>query len=504
MLPRGPYRLEGSLLPELTTVLNLLERDFCTLRVLVVGDLMLDRYLTGDVERISPEAPVPVLRQSGSYHRPGGAANVAMNLAGLGVQALLCGALGNDGDGAALRQTLEAAGVDTAPTVACALPTITKTRVVSRTQQLLRLDVESRDHPSADESLCLQQAALAALPGIHAVILSDYAKGTLTPALCRAVIDAARDQGIPVLVDPKARDLSRYAGATTICPNLHELSTATGVPAHQTDALLAAAHSLLGDLRIDFLTVTMSERGIRVLQPGAPDLHSPAKAREVFDVSGAGDTVIATLAAALAGGLQLRSAIELANFTAGIVVAKVGTVPVTAAEIVSQLTRSANVTSREKVLSRDRAAARVAEWRDAGETIVFTNGCFDLLHVGHITLLEDCLRFGSKLVVGLNTDSSVSRLKGPSRPIVGEAERAKVMAALAAVDLVTLFDEPTPLELIRLLQPSVLVKGGDYTVNTVVGHQEVAAYGGRVEIVPTVEGFSTTAIVRKMLKEARL
>ncbi len=491
------------MLPELNAVLTLLERDFARLRILVVGDLMLDRYLTGDVDRISPEAPVPVLRQTGSYHRPGGAANVAMNLAGLGVHALLCGAVGDDADGLALRDSMRAAGVDTGAVIACGMPTITKTRVVSRTQQLLRLDVESREHFGATEGEAITAAALQALPGVHAVILSDYAKGTLTEPLCRRVIDAARAAGVPVFVDPKARDLSRYAGATTICPNLQELSLATGISAHDTDAMLAAAHGLLADLRIDFLTVTMSERGIRVLRPGVPDLHSPAKAREVFDVSGAGDTVIATLAASLAGGLQLQSAIDLANFAAGIVVAKVGTVPVSAAEIVAQLTRSATVTSREKVLSRDRAVARVNEWRDAGETIVFTNGCFDLLHVGHITLLEDCLRFGSKLVVGMNTDASVSRLKGPSRPIVGEAERAKVMAALAAVDIVTLFDEPTPLELIRSLNPSVLVKGGDYSVATVVGHAEVQAAGGRVEIVPTVEGFSTTAIVQKMMKEPR-
>lgn len=491
----------GFLLPELTTVFSLLERDFALLRVLVVGDLMLDRYLTGDVERISPEAPVPVLRQSGSYHRPGGAANVAMNLAGLGVQAVLCGAVGNDADGESLRSTMRVAGVDTAAVVVCSMPTITKTRVVSRTQQLLRLDVESREQFTDADSQAIMQAALGALNGVQAVILSDYAKGALSEALCRSVIDAARAKGIPVFVDPKARDLSKYAGATTICPNLQELSLATGVPAYSVDALLHAAHGLLDTLNIEFLTVTMSERGIRVLQANAPDLHSPAKAREVFDVSGAGDTVIATLAASLAGGLQLRSAIELANLAAGIVVAKIGTVPISAAEIVSQLTRSATVTSTDKVLSRERAVARVNEWRDAGETIVFTNGCFDLLHVGHITLLEDCLRFGSKLVVGMNTDASVSRLKGPSRPIVGEAERAKVMAALAAVDLVTLFDEPTPLELIRLLKPSVLVKGGDYSVETVVGHEEVQKSGGRVEIVPTVEGFSTTAIVQKMMRE---
>ena len=284
-----------------------------------------------------------------------------------------------------------------------------------------------------------------------------------------------------------------------MCPNLSELAAATGIPAHEPEKMLAAARALVTEHELGFLTVTMSEKGIRVLSADGGGFHSPARAREVFDVSGAGDTVIATLAASLAGGLQVRTAVELANLAAGIVVGKVGTVPIAAHELVEALTPSSGITSGEKVLDLDRVTHRVAEWRAAGETIVFTNGCFDLLHVGHITLLEDCRGFGSKLVLGLNTDASVSRLKGPSRPIVGERERARVMSALAAVDAVVLFDEPTPLELIRILKPDVLVKGGDYTVETVVGHEDVVASGGRVEIVPTVEGFSTTNIVRKMV-----
>ena len=486
------------MLPDVARVLELLEYGFRSLRVLVVGDLMLDRYVEGEVERISPEAPVPVLRQAREYSRPGGAANVAMNLSGLGLKASLCGRLGRDAAGDELRQLMREAGVDTGCVVDSATPTITKTRVVSRTQQLLRVDVESREASPEAEDVAMATRAAEAVRGMNAVVLSDYAKGALSPMVCRSVIEAAKREGIPVLVDPKTRDLSRYRGSTTICPNLPELSLATGIAVHQTDALLAAAHRLLQELDVEFLTVTMSERGIRVLQREQSDFVSPAKAREVFDVSGAGDTVIATLAACLAAGLGLPTAVELANLAAGIVVAKLGTVPVSAGELVGLLTRSPVVSSNEKVLTRDRACARVEEWRAEGETIVFTNGCFDLLHLGHVTLLEDCRRFGSKLVVALNTDASVSRLKGPTRPIVGENERAKVMAALAAVDLVTLFDEPTPLELIQAMQPDVLVKGGDYTVQTVVGHEMVAAYGGRVEIVPTVEGFSTTNIVRRM------
>jgi len=485
------------MLPELHSVLQLLESGFSQIKVLVVGDIMLDRYILGEVERISPEAPVPVLRHAQRYERPGGAANVAMNLAGLGCQTFLCGFWGRDAEQAELMRLLESAGVDTTGVVTSSLPTISKTRIVARTQQLLRLDIEGRDLPPVEETARLEARAVELVKKVHAVILSDYAKGVLTDDVCMSIIRATRAAGIRVLVDPKTRDLSKYSGATTICPNLNELSLATGVPAHDTDRLLAAARVQMEEHDFKFLTVTMSEKGIRVLGPDG-DYHSPARAREVYDVSGAGDTVIATLAASLAGGLHTNTAVELANLAAGIVVGKIGTVPIAQHELIAALTPSSGIASGEKILDFDGVKRRVAEWRASGETVVFTNGCFDLLHVGHITLLEDCRRFGSKLVLGLNTDASVSRLKGPSRPIVGENERARVMAALAAVDAVVLFDEETPLNLIRALKPNVLVKGGDYRVETVVGHEDVIAGGGRVEIVPTVEGFSTTNIVKKL------
>jgi D-beta-D-heptose 7-phosphate kinase/D-beta-D-heptose 1-phosphate adenosyltransferase len=485
------------MLPELHSVLNLLEGGFSQLKVLVIGDIMLDRYIHGDVDRISPEAPVPVIRHAQRYERAGGAANVAMNLAGVGCQAILSGFWGSDMEQAELAAILDRAGVDTVGVVSSSLPTISKTRIVGRNQQLLRLDIESREAPPEVEARRLIDRATELVTKVHAVVLSDYAKGALTNQLCAAVINAARIARIPILVDPKTPDFSKYRGATTVCPNLGELSLATGVAAHQTEELLAAAQSLIDKNGLDYLTVTMSEKGITLLRRDSR-FHSPARAREVFDVSGAGDTVIATLAASLAGGLAIETAIELANLAAGIVVGKVGTVPIARHELVTALTPSSGVTAGEKILDLDHARTRVAEWRASGETIVFTNGCFDLLHVGHITLLEDCRRFGSKLVLGLNTDASICRLKGPSRPIVGERERARVMAALAAVDAVVLFEEDTPLELIRALQPNVLVKGGDYTVETVVGHEDVLAAGGRVEIVPTVEGFSTTNIVKKL------
>ncbi|MDP9038936.1 MAG: D-glycero-beta-D-manno-heptose 1-phosphate adenylyltransferase, partial [Acidobacteriota bacterium] len=367
------------------------------------------------------------------------------------------------------------------------------------TQQMMRLDVESREAVPAGEMARLTERAVALVGEADAVVLSDYAKGALSKELCGAVIAAARAAGRPVLADPKTRDFAKYAGATAVCPNLGELATATGVESFRTEGLLAAGRELVRAAGLEYLVVTMSEKGITVLRgAGEKDFYSPARAREVFDVSGAGDTVIATLAAGLAGGLGIETAVELANVAAGIVVAKVGTVPIAHHELITELTPSAGYSTAEKVLGREQLHVRVQNWRESGETIVFTNGCFDILHVGHISLLEECRRFGTKLVLGLNADESISRLKGPERPIVKERERARVMAALGAVDAVVLFGEDTPLELIRAIGPDVLVKGGDYTVATVVGAEDVIAAGGRVEIVPTVQGFSTTNIVKRM------
>jgi D-beta-D-heptose 7-phosphate kinase / D-beta-D-heptose 1-phosphate adenosyltransferase len=491
------------MLPQLHSILNLLEGGFGRLKVLVVGDIMLDRYILGDVDRISPEAPVPVLRHVQRYERPGGAANVAMNLAGLGCQSFLAGFWGDDAEQAELAGLMESAGVDTLGVVTGSRPTISKTRIVGRNQQLLRLDIESREAAPEAEQQRLLERALALVGKVDAVVLSDYAKGALSEELCERVIRAARESGVPVLADPKTPDFSKYSGATAVCPNLGELAAATGVEAHRGAALLAAGQELVREHDFQYLIVTMSEKGISLLRPGSLDgpggvYHSPARAREVFDVSGAGDTVIATLAAGLAGGLAIETAVELANVAAGIVVGKVGTVPIARNELITQLTPSAGYRAGEKVLGWEQLKTRIESWRESGETIVFTNGCFDILHVGHIALLEECRRFGSKLVLGLNADRSITRLKGPGRPIVGEGERARVMAALAAIDAVVLFEEDTPLELIRAIRPDVLVKGGDYTVETVVGHEDVIVAGGRVEIIPTVEGFSTTNIVNKL------
>jgi D-beta-D-heptose 7-phosphate kinase / D-beta-D-heptose 1-phosphate adenosyltransferase len=482
---------------EQSRLLSLIESGFAELRILVIGDVMLDRSIWGDVDRISPEAPVPVLRSVRTTTAPGGAANVAMNLVGLGVKAAQAGFWGNDAEMRELTALLTPAGVDFSGMVVSAHSTISKTRIVSRNQQLLRLDVESADpHPAAEHQSLLERT-LESVRTADAVILSDYDKGALSAELCQAVIALARERGIPVLVDPKGRDFSKYAGATTICPNLQELGLVTGVDRHNLTELLAAAQRLVSQLGIDYMTVTMSEKGIRILYPDSV-FHSPTRAREVFDVTGAGDTVVATLAASLAGGLDTETAVGLANIAAGIVVAKSGTAPISRNELVAEFTASTQMKSPNKILDLQHLLVRLAEWRANGDRIVFTNGCFDILHVGHITLLEQCREFGDKVIIGLNSDASVSRLKGPTRPLVGEKERARVLAALGSTDAVIVFDESTPLELIRCVRPDVLVKGGDYTTATIVGADDVVTWGGRVEIVPTVIGASTTSTIRKM------
>jgi D-beta-D-heptose 7-phosphate kinase/D-beta-D-heptose 1-phosphate adenosyltransferase len=322
---------------------------------------------------------------------------------------VLAGFWGEDAERRELEALLADAGVDSVGVVSTALPTVSKTRIVGRTQQLLRLDIESREGPSALDLDRLIERAEALVEKAHAVVLSDYAKGALTRELCQRVIVAARKRGVPVLADPKTPDLSKYGGATAVCPNLYELATATGVAMENIDALLAAGEEQRREHEMAYVAVTMSEKGIRVLSDEGT-FHSPARAREVFDVSGAGDTVIATMAAGLGAGLQMETAVELANLAAGIVVGKMGTVPIAHHELTALLTPSKQISDSEKVLTREQLLARVADWRAAGETIVFTNGCFDLLHVGHVTLMEDCRGFGSKVVLGLNTDASVRRL----------------------------------------------------------------------------------------------
>jgi D-beta-D-heptose 7-phosphate kinase/D-beta-D-heptose 1-phosphate adenosyltransferase len=483
---------------ELHQVIRLIEGDWRNTRVFVVGDVMLDRYIWGDVERISPEAPVPIVHAMHRNERPGGAANVAMNIAGLGAKATLFGFVGDDENGAILEACVREAAVIPELTRVASYPTTTKLRILSGRQQMLRLDTEQVAGYPPESYAALLARLDATLESADAVVLSDYAKGSLTESACRHLLEAARTRGIPVLVDPKQRDFSRYRGATTICPNLSELSAVVGVSAKDPEALLTAAQTLVPQLGLQCLIATMSEKGIAILKENSRSV-APAVARQVFDVSGAGDTVIATLALALASGLETETAVQLANVAAGIVVGKVGTVPVTRDELLTSLMPEIELRAEEKVLTLEHLKVRTSAWRSAGQSIVFTNGCFDILHIGHITLLEDARREGDRLIVAINSDASVQKLKGPTRPIVAERERGRILAALAAVDAVIVFDEPTPLQLIVELRPDVIVKGGDYSADNVVGAPEVRSWGGRVKIVPTVEGFSTTKLIAKAI-----
>jgi D-beta-D-heptose 7-phosphate kinase/D-beta-D-heptose 1-phosphate adenosyltransferase len=474
----------------------MVESGWRDLPALVVGDVMLDQYVWGEVDRISPEAPVPVVRATLRDEKPGGAANVAMNLAGLGARARLVGFGGGDREQHALESLLAQEKIEASLIAAPQVPTTAKLRILSGNQQMMRVDTEAAPAFSPDDYRQLLSRALSAVDSVAVVILSDYAKGALTEDVCQGLIARARQRNIPILVDPKHRHFSRYRGATTICPNRKELSAATSEPGTELDHLLSAGQRQLAGLDMSAMVVTLGGQGIAVLR-NESRFRAPAGVRQVYDVSGAGDTVIAVLALALARGTPLEAAVELANLAAGIVVGKIGTAPIRRDELLGALTQEAALNLDDKVLSLERLLTRAGAWRSSGQRLVFTNGCFDILHIGHIRLLEEARRKGDRLIVGLNTDDSVRRLKGPLRPIVPERERAQVLAALSAVDAVVLFGESTPLQLIEAIRPDVLVKGGDYSEEAVVGAREVRSWGGHVELIPLVAGVSTTRLIAK-------
>jgi D-beta-D-heptose 7-phosphate kinase / D-beta-D-heptose 1-phosphate adenosyltransferase len=478
--------------------------DFSRRRVLIVGDVMLDIYCEGSVARVSPEAPVPVVVLSAERHVPGGAANVAANVGALGASAELVGVVGRDNNAALLRRVLEREF----PTlslehmvVAERRPTTTKTRVIGNKAQVVRLDREPSEPLDAEVEEELLAHVEAALPDCDVVVLSDYAKGVCTDRVIRGVVARARAAEKPLLVDPKRRDFRVYAGAAIIKPNLKELEMATR-PTDGGDAEVERAARDVAAATGAGVVVTRSERGMSYVDAAGTAIHIPTAARSVFDVSGAGDTVMATLAVVLDAAdpaANMAHALAVANAAAGIVVAKAGTSTVSAAEIAAEMARPAQVSARSAVKIATRQQARVITrgWRAQGLQVGFTNGCFDLVHPGHVQLLERSAEACDRLVVGLNTDASVRRLKGPARPVQDEDARARVMAALGMVDLVVLFDEDTPDEIVRELLPSVLVKGGDYTVDTVVGADTVIAHGGKVELIDLVPDRSTSALVRR-------
>ena len=471
--------------------MQLILPSFEQARVLVVGDVMLDRYWHGASHRISPEAPVPVVKVSQKDDRPGGAANVALNMAALGAEVSLVGVIGRDEAGEILQQQMAAAKVSASFQVSNTHPTVTKLRVTSRHQQLLRMDFEEK-FEAADTNQVFNKTRLE-ITQTNLLVLSDYAKGSLQD--CQSLIALAKASGVPVLVDPKGTQFELYKGATLMTPNLAEFEAVVG-PCQDEMTLVAKGSVLMNRLNLSALLITRGEQGMTLLRPGHTELHLPARAREVFDVTGAGDTVIATLAAALASGLDLPHAVALANLAAGIVVGKQGTASVSLPELRRAIIAEQGV--ERGVVSEDQLLMALEDARASGEKIVFTNGCFDIIHAGHVGYLDDARKQGDRLIVAVNSDSSIRRLKGEGRPINTLDRRMAVLAGLGAVDWVVSFNEDTPERLLRRLKPDVLVKGGDYREDQVVGGDLVKSYGGQVKVLSFFDNCSTTSIVNRI------
>jgi D-beta-D-heptose 7-phosphate kinase/D-beta-D-heptose 1-phosphate adenosyltransferase len=474
-------------------------RNFHSARVLVIGDVILDRYVTGSVQRLSPEAPIPVLRPANDRATLGGAANVALNIVTLGGQAVLVGVTGNDVAGDEVARL-----VSTTPGIVSALiriggrPTTSKTRFMTGSHQLLRLDEETTA-PLDQAGLAAVMAAVeVGLAGCDVIVLSDYAKGVLCDGVLDAILERASQAGRLVIADPKRPDFAAYRGASILTPNEHEVRVATRIEADHDVQADRAGRVALDATGGQAVLVTRSAKGLTLVRRDAETLHIPTRAREVADVSGAGDTLVAALAVALGAGAGLPEAAMLANATAGISVAKQGTATVSRQELLDELHLHELVATDRKVASLENAQRIVADWHHRGLKVGFANGCFDLIHPGHVRLLSEARAACDRLIVALNTDASVKRLKGPTRPLQNEKARATVMASMTPVDLVMLFDEDTPLEMIEVLRPDVLVKGSDYTVDQVVGGDLVQGWGGKVVLVTLRDGHSTTGTIRRM------
>lgn len=483
-------------------------------RVLVIGDVILDRFVYGSVDRISPESPVPVLALSREETMLGGAGNAFANLKGLGAQCILLSVIGDDVEGRAIAAKIQDMGGDNAALITDSeRPTSVKTRFLAGHQQLLRSDFETKAPLSEASTKALLQQFDQVLPDVQAIIVSDYGKGVLSEAVLRVIIDKARAANVPVIVDPKGTDFSIYRGASAITPNKKELSGATqGAAVASDDDIIKAGQQLIERCGIDAVIATRSQDGISVIQAGAEPVHvRSVKNIEVFDVSGAGDTVIATVAAGIAAGGSLADAAMLANIAGSIAVTKVGTAPITYAELTYAIEDgidaqpSSTARTRQAPLAQAEAALeQVKRWRMRGLRIGFTNGCFDIIHAGHVTYLNEARKHCDRLIVGLNSDSSVRILKGAERPIHDERARATVLGALASVDMVVLFgaeqtgDDNTAIQLLDLLKPDAYFKGGDYKVDDIPETPTVRAYGGDVQVLSVVDGYSTTNAIKKI------
>ncbi len=465
-------------------------------RIAVLGDLILDRYLFGDVERISPEAPVPIVKVHGQQLVPGGAGNVIWNILGLGAQGVPFGLVGDDPEGHSLLdlfrgRDIPAEGVH----VSQGRKTSHKIRVVSGRQQMIRLDSETHSAASPEESTFMIGPLVEQLACFPVAIISDYGKGVCSFDNCRRVIETSLDKGTTVIVDPKGPDWNKYRGASWITPNLKELAEAAGLSRIENDDLeVTVTGERVRDIfGIPNLLVTRSEAGMTLISQGGV-LHVRSEAREVFDVSGAGDTVVASLAVFLGSDLSRETSVKLANAAAGIVVGKAGTQPVLASELIEAIAGNTHSSAMRKVISRDEAARLVERWKHEGLRVVATNGCFDILHPGHVAYLERSAELGDRLIVAVNSDDSVRSLKGPGRPVNNQQSRSAVLAGLSSVDAVCVFEEETPREIYRLVRPDVITKGGDYMPGEVAGGE----FASQVVIVPLLEGFSTSGVISAM------
>jgi D-beta-D-heptose 7-phosphate kinase/D-beta-D-heptose 1-phosphate adenosyltransferase len=467
--------------------------------ILVIGDPILDHYVWGDVSRVSPEAPIPVVRQEGEDFKPGGAGCVCFNLQQLEAKVMFCGVLGVDPEADQLRGLLEPYGIDLSGLKPSGKRiTNRKTRFIARAQQMLRVDREVTDPISSETEAELKAFLAERIPQANLVVVSDYDKGVVTPGLMELVSAQCRAKGIPCISDPaRIPDYSKYRGLTLISPNRAEAETASRIPIRDGKSLAAAAHKLLDDHDLQYVAVTRDKDGISLFGRDGTEFHDPAQAKDVYDVTGAGDMVISVMGLVLAGGGTVEDSVRLANVAAGIEVGKLGVAPVSRQEIREALVQRASVS---KLKTLDELLPLLGKCRVTGKKIVFTNGCFDILHQGHIELFQTARAFGDVLIVAINSDASVRRLKGPKRPILAENERALLLSALAAVDYVVIFEDDTPIPLLKTIRPDVLVKGAQYSVDQVVGHEVVEAYGGKIKLVPHVEGISTTDIVQRILE----
>ena len=480
------------------TINKFLHDSLPNLRIAVIGDLMVDRYVFGDVSRISPEAPVPVNRVKQMKEVLGGAANVAANLANLDVHVYVGGVAGQDTHGNLLQDLLDSNGIDKSGVVISRdRSTITKMRILGDRQQMMRLDFETvRDVEQQEEEELISWLDSLCQKGLDGIVISDYGKGVCTDSILEKIFNLANCYKIPTIVDPKGSQWEKYNGATYITPNVKELSERVGYSiTNDDDKIVTAAKEVLATNNIQYIIATRSEKGISIIARDGRIWHNPATQQDVFDVSGAGDTVVATMICSIAANLSMRTALHVANGAAGIVVSKVGTYPIHRQELIDLwMSLQEGKYVEKSVYSWKEMKSIVQQWQDRGDIVVFTNGCFDILHRGHITYLQEAAQLGDRLIIGLNSDASVRRLKGETRPLVGGEDRAYLLSALGCVDGVVLFDEDTPFQLLETIRPNILVKGGDYKVDEVIGREFVDS----VQILSFKDGYSTTNVVNKI------